>query len=161
MNVLALVWLLVYTRVISHKKGKIEMATWIKNDGGRAEAGYKGNANDCVVRAFAIVMELPYKVIYDDVSYFMEAHGEPRSARNGVPEHIVEKYMRNYGWKFVPAKQIGNDTNMHLNKTELPGGRIIADIKNHVCAVIDGVINDTYDWSKDGEETVYGYWVKA
>ena len=37
------------------------------NDGGRAAAGYKGKAGDCVVRSIAIVSGLPYQKIYDDL----------------------------------------------------------------------------------------------
>ena len=37
------------------------------NDGGRAAAGYKGKAGDCVVRSIAIVTKLPYQKIYDDL----------------------------------------------------------------------------------------------
>ena len=37
------------------------------NDGGRAAAGYKGKAGDCVVRSIAIVSGLSYQVIYDDL----------------------------------------------------------------------------------------------
>ena len=37
------------------------------NDGGRAKAGYKGKAGDCVVRSIAIVTNLPYQKIYDDL----------------------------------------------------------------------------------------------
>ena len=33
------------------------------NDGGRAAAGYKGKAGDCVVRSIAIVTNLPYQKI--------------------------------------------------------------------------------------------------
>ena len=33
------------------------------NDGGRAAAGYKGKAGDCVVRSIAIVTGLPYQKI--------------------------------------------------------------------------------------------------
>ena len=35
------------------------------NDGGRAEAGYKGKAGDCVVRSIAIVTNLPYQKVYE------------------------------------------------------------------------------------------------
>ena len=31
------------------------------DDGGRAAAGYKGKAGDCVVRSIAIVTKLPYQ----------------------------------------------------------------------------------------------------
>ena len=37
------------------------------NDGGRAAAGYKGKAGDCVVRSIAIVTNLPYQKVYDDL----------------------------------------------------------------------------------------------
>ena len=37
------------------------------NEGGRAAAGYKGKAGDCVVRSIAIVSGLPYQKIYDDL----------------------------------------------------------------------------------------------
>jgi hypothetical protein len=33
------------------------------NDGGRANAGFKGMTGDCATRAIAIVTELPYKII--------------------------------------------------------------------------------------------------
>ena len=37
------------------------------NDGGRAAAGYKGQAGDCVVRSIAIATGMPYQKIYDDL----------------------------------------------------------------------------------------------
>jgi hypothetical protein len=37
------------------------------NDGGRAAAGYKGKAGDCLVRSIAIVTNLPSQKIYDDL----------------------------------------------------------------------------------------------
>ena len=37
------------------------------NDGCRAAAGYKGKAGDCVVRSIAIVTNLPYQRVYDDL----------------------------------------------------------------------------------------------
>lgn len=39
---------------------------WFKyNDGGRADAGYKGHTGDCVARSIAIASGRPYKEIYD------------------------------------------------------------------------------------------------
>ena len=37
------------------------------NDGGRAAAGYKGQAGDCVVRSIAIVTGMTYQKVYDDL----------------------------------------------------------------------------------------------
>ena len=41
--------------------------TWTFDDGGRAAAGYKGNAGDCVVRAIAIASGGPYSEVYKDL----------------------------------------------------------------------------------------------
>ena len=38
---------------------------WNFNDGGRAEAGYRGSTRDCGVRALAICLQKPYKEVYD------------------------------------------------------------------------------------------------
>ena len=49
------------------------------NDGGRAAAGYKGKAGDCVVRSIAIVTDLPYKkfmMIYIRQMRILEQHLE-------------------------------------------------------------------------------------
>lgn len=42
---------------------------FIYDDGGRAEAGYKGHTGDCVVRAVAIATQLPYQDVYDALSH--------------------------------------------------------------------------------------------
>ena len=51
------------------------------NDGGRAAAGYKGKAGDCVVRSIAIVTNLPYQKIYDDLIRQMK-NLEPHQEQN-------------------------------------------------------------------------------
>ena len=38
-------------------------------------------------------------------------------------------------------------------------GRIVTSCSRHYSSVIDGVINDTYDPSRDGKRAVYGYWI--
>ena len=56
--------------------------------------------------------------------------------------------------------RIGTGCKVHLKSDELPIGRIIVRLSKHVCAVIDGVINDTYDCSREGTRCVYGYYKK-
>jgi hypothetical protein len=43
------------------------MEEFIFNDGGRADAGYKGLTGDCAVRSIAIATGLPYQKVYDMV----------------------------------------------------------------------------------------------
>jgi hypothetical protein len=38
---------------------------FVYNDGGRAAAGYKGNAGDCACRAIAIATGKPYQEVYN------------------------------------------------------------------------------------------------
>lgn len=41
-----------------------ESMPFVVDDGGRAAAGYKGKAGDCVARAIAIAADLPYADVY-------------------------------------------------------------------------------------------------
>lgn len=125
------------------------------NDGGRASAGYKGETRDCVVRAIAIALELPYKEVYNDLTKMQGS-----SVRNGVFKKVSRKYLASKGWTWIPKMTIGSGCTTHLSADELPSGRIICSVSRHLSAVIDGVINDTYDCSRNGRRCVYGYFIK-
>lgn len=139
------------------------------NDGGRKEAGYKGDAGDCVCRAVAIASGLPYKQVYEVLA---EGNANqrvrngkskrPRSARNGITTRRkwFKDYMKSIGFRWVPTMQIGSGCKVHLKEDELPKGNIICRVTRHYVAVIDGVIHDTYDPSRDETRCVYGYWIK-
>ena len=138
------------------------------NDGGRKTAGYKGAAGDCVARSIAIAANLPYQQVYDKLAEgnFNRRKSKydkgPRvkSARNGVytKRKWFKDYMKELGFTWGPTMFIGSGCKVHLRADELPSGRIVTVLSNHYCAVIDGVINDTYDCSRDGSRCVYGYW---
>ena len=71
--------------------------TWVYDDGGRAEAGYKGSAGDCVCRAIAIATQRPYKEVYDLINALAKAERKSKlaksSARNGVRKALGRKVM--------------------------------------------------------------------
>ena len=141
------------------------------NDGGSAKAGYKGRTGDCVTRAVAIAAELPYKQVYNRLA---EGNATQRitkrsaksdgkkTARRGISttRKWFKDYMKSLGFKWVSTMGIGTGCKVHLKSAELPKGRIIARVTRHYCAVIDGVINDTYDPSRGETRCVYGYWIK-
>lgn len=52
---------------------------------------------------------------------------------------------------------VGQGCNVHLRADELSPGRLIVSVSKHITIVIDGVIHDTYDPSRDGTRCVYGY----
>lgn len=134
---------------------------WVYDDGGRRVAGFFGQTGDCTTRAIAIATGKPYREVYDDLARRNRDHGDgKRSARNGVPRKVYDGYLRDEGWVWTPTMRIGSGCTVHLRDGEIPGGAVIARLSGHICAVIDGVIRDLYDPSRDGTRCVYGYWTK-
>jgi hypothetical protein len=152
---------------------------FIYDDGGRAAAGFKGIAGDCVVRAIAIASAQPYRAVYDDLNRAIReqrvAHvsrviagraskGKLReaadsTARNGVFKSIFHPYLLTHGWRWTPTMKIGSGCKVHLRADELPTGRLIVAVSKHLTTVIDGVIHDLNDVSRDGTRCVYGYYI--
>ena len=136
------------------------------NDGGRRKAGYKGSSGDCAVRAIAIATEKPYQEVYNEINELAKIERTSRkrksksSARNGVYKRLFYKYMEKIGWTWIPTMFIGSGCKVHMKKKELPLGRLILNVSKHYVAVIDGVINDTHNPSRNGTRCVYGYWKK-
>lgn len=142
------------------------------NDGGRAAAGFRGSAGDCVTRAVAIATGQPYAAVYAALAAGNAAERRTRrstrasgrrTAREGIDtgRKWFKDYMASLGWRWVPTMQIGQGCKVHLADGELPNGRLIVRVSKHVVAVIDGVIHDTYDPQRETGRCVYGYWTKA
>jgi hypothetical protein len=134
----------------------------IYNDGGRAAAGYRGYANDCVTRAIAIATGQPYQIVYDAINEaaWHERRSKGRSsARTGVHKPTYTRYLKALGWRWTPTMFIGQGCKVHLREEELPKGRLVVSVSQHLVAVIDGVIHDVLDdVARDGTRCVYGYW---
>jgi hypothetical protein len=138
---------------------------FVYDDGGRAAAGFKGSADDCVTRAIAIATHLPYADVYALVNGHaaVERRSKRRrsksSARTGVHKPTSRRIIESLGgWHWTPTMQIGGGCRVHLRVGELPAGRLIVAVSKHLCAVIDGVVYDTHNPARDGDRCVYGYW---
>ncbi len=137
---------------------------WVYNDGGRADAGYRGEAGDCACRALSIATGMGYQEAYDLINRFAKTErvGKRKksisSARKGVYTATFRRIMESLGWKWEATMRIGTGCRTHLKADELPKGHIICNVSRHFVAVVDGVINDTYDCSRGGTRCVYGYW---
>mgnify|MGYP003407091810 FL=1 len=148
---------------------------FILDDGGRAEASFKGKTNDCVVRSIAIAASLPYSEVYAAIA---KGVGSQRDSKGATPRHGVKTrrkwfkdLMGELGFTWVPTMQIGQGCTTHLAQGELPMGRLVVEVSKHTVAVIDGVIHDTFDPSRETEvvnpdgsvriahRCVYGYWI--
>lgn len=150
---------------------------WIFDDGGRQAAGYKGFTGDCGVRAVAIAAGRPYQEVYDEVveigkkertryRKYRNPRGGPsiKVARNkshprtGIFHSTMRRWLEDLGWVWCPTMGIGTGCQVHLRDGELPQGRLVVSVSRHYVAVVDGVIHDTHDPSRDGTRCVYGYW---
>tara|TARA_R100000789_G_scaffold59358_1_gene57025 strand:- start:99 stop:770 length:672 start_codon:yes stop_codon:yes gene_type:complete len=160
------------TQIIT-KETKMKNTNYKYNDGGRADAGYKGKAGDCVVRAIAIATELPYQEVYDGLKEENQKYANSRrtrgakkikakgtTPRNGNYRDVYQPYLESKGWTWKPTMKIGQGCKVHLKADELPSGKIICRLSRHIVAVIDGVVNDTHDSTRDGKRCVYGYFHK-
>ncbi|WP_231970320.1 hypothetical protein [Polynucleobacter necessarius] len=87
-----------------------------QNDGGRAEAGFKGGAGDCVVRSIAIAANLPYLQVYEDLREANARYAQERddklsrllnqrgsSPRNGNHRNVFHDYILAHGFEWVLA----------------------------------------------------------
>lgn len=136
---------------------------WIYDDGGRADAGFRGYAGDCVCRAISIATGLPYLEVYDAINEeaakerLTRGNRRRSSARNGVTKRTIRRLLESMGWQWTPTMHIGSGCVVHLRADELPPGRLIVSVSKHLVAVIDGVIHDNHDCSRGGTRCVYGY----
>jgi hypothetical protein len=140
---------------------------WIYDDGGRADAGYRGKTGDCGVRAIAIATGLPYQEVYWAINEFAKKerltrrHPKRSNSRTGIHPKTMHRFFESIGWQWTPTMTIGSGTTVHLTAGELPAGRLVVRCSKHYTAMIDGLIHDTYDPSRDGTRAVYGYWSKG
>ena len=137
------------------------------NDGGRAAAGFKGKAGDCVARSIAIASGRPYAEIYaalaagnSEQRASKRTAKRRRSARSGIftTRKWFKHYMAKLGFSWTPTMTIGSGCKVHLRSEELPRGRIVVALSRHYAAVINGVLHDTYQDDRAGTRCVYGYW---
>tara|TARA_Y100000593_G_scaffold85174_1_gene161855 strand:+ start:674 stop:1141 length:468 start_codon:yes stop_codon:yes gene_type:complete len=146
------------------------MTKFMFNDGGRADAGRKGNTRDCVCRAIAIAADLPYMEVYERLAEgnATQRRGKresnskvgKRTASRGIntTRKWFKDYMAELGFEWTATMGIGTGCKVHLVADELPTGRLVCNVSRHSVAVIDGVIHDTHDCSRGGTRCVYGYW---
>lgn len=144
----------------------------VHDDGGRTKAGFKNaDAGDCVCRSIAIVTGRPYKEIYDrlaDGNFSQRTTKRSKKGRRSASDgiHVKRKWFRDYmadlGFEWITCMTIGSGCKVHLHPDELPKeGRYIVVVSKHYTALVDGVLYDTYDPTRDGMRCVYGYWKLA
>lgn len=127
---------------------------FVYNDGGRKQAGFKGLAGDCGVRAMSIALGLDYRAVYAQLAQANADNGRAKSARNGINKIVFGEALKGYGWIWCKAPVFSG---RKARCSDLPKGTYIAKQAHHFVAVIDGVAHDTWDCT---HKMVYGYWAK-
>lgn len=127
---------------------------YIYNDGGRKNAGYKGTAGDCGVRAMAIALGISYKDAYIELAQANKDFGFAKSARNGILKLVFNTVLNRHGWYWKSAPKF---ISRKARCSDMPDGYVIARQAHHYVAVLDGFPLDIWDSS---EKMVYGYWQK-
>lgn len=121
------------------------------NDGGRKDAGYKGTAGDCVVRAFAIHTDSEYKEVYRIFADAMKKATGKKSARNGILKKVYTKVFAEYGL----TKYAQPTVKMTFSTAAKVYPNCIVSTTKHLTVIKGGVLHDisdcrTYVW---GDET--------
>ena len=126
------------------------MIGYAYDDGGRRDAGYKGDAGDCVARAFAIALSessgLPagdaYKLVYKMMADGNQKRKGVRSARNGVHRSVYDKVAAALG--FVKVKLPRGPRPTYTEAYETHGDCVVSTTK-HMAAITRGCLRDTFD----------------
>lgn len=156
------------------------MTAFVHTDGGRKAAGFKGLTGDCGVRALALTVyaDLPpadaYRAACAIVARYAQTERKKRgrtpersksSVRGGVFHRTMRRIMADpeisaVGWRWRPTMAIGGGCTTHLRADELPSGTLLVVVSKHFTTVIDGVIHDNHNPSRDGTRCVYGFWYR-
>lgn len=119
-----------------------DLPAWVYDNGGRWDAGFKGYARDCVVRALAIVTGAPYSDLYDQLSDTAKSAGQ-QTARNGMYPSTYRPVYEAHGLTYTRCDDHKQRLDRELVES-MPTGAII-HLSGHVVAVVDGELRDIGD----------------
>ena len=139
------------------------------SDGGRQEAGLKGQGGDCGVRAISHATGVEYSRAAEMIVQFakLERTGKRKkkisNPRTGVYRQTMDRVLSSLGWTWQATMQVGSGCTVHLRPEEIPTdlGPLVVRVSRHFTCVKDGKVWDTYDCTREGTRCVYGYWYKG
>ena len=110
--------------------------TFTHHDGGRAERGYRGETDDCVVKSIALGLQKPYEVVHRELAR--------RGRRNGrgTPTFIWRSYLRHFPevqeMKDIPERRMNFWRFFHKHQQ----GTFLIVVTKHLTIIRDGVVLD-------------------
>lgn len=129
------------------------------NDGGRRDAGFKGQTSDCVTRAIAIATGTPYRQVYRELTELTKSMtgGLDTSVASGCSNEVAHRYLIDLGWSVVPTP------NRYLKDAPRDQRILVKLTERHDVAVINGTVHDSWDSrvskrTKCGSPKMAGYY---
>ena len=123
-------------------------------DGGRAAAGYKGSAGDCLCRALAVYSGIEYQSVYDSIAATLKSYGYPKTANIYTASRahgdwrlktkalgaICHEIMEDWGFDHLK-----NTLKLDINAVAQEFPDCIVFFKSHAVAIENGILIDTWD----------------
>jgi len=111
-------------------------------DGGKEQAGFAHERNDCAVRALALSTGIPYAKAHD----LLKAEG--RKDRRGTKTWMTERALKKSGAQVeLLSAWVHRTATLAEAVRTLRNGRYLIIVRGHALALIDGVIHDAGDIS--------------
>lgn len=126
------------------------------DDGGR-----KRPSLDCVARAIAIVLDVPYSDVCRGLNREAIRQGTPCFASSGVRFSVYSAYLKRRGWLYSPVifvRKTKTSERATVRQAVPVVGRYVVRSRKHLLAVIEGCVRDTFD-SRDFE--AFGMFIKT
>lgn len=98
----------------------------------------KNRVSDCTIRAISLIEEKPYNATFRELSEYALERGLMMDSVRNIEEYLDDKYNRTC-YKDITLEEFVK---------EHPFGEYLVTMPNHITAIINGVIYDTFDPSK-------------
>ena len=99
---------------------------------------YGNNISDCVIRSLSVLTNRNWHDVYNELSDLANKQGLLFSNVEFVEDYLDNKYDRECHY----SKKVGEFA------YEFPKGKYAVTMNNHITAIIDGVIVDTFNPSE-------------
>ncbi len=134
---------------------------WVYNSGGYEKD--KNQLPNCpYTRAISVATGMDYKDCYMLINKYIEEEGYDelyiQNCRQEIVKTVIKKILADLNIQNCWRSKFSQGCIIHLKKEELPLGTIIVQISKGLTTLIDGVIQDIYDPSRDGTRCVYSIW---